>query len=104
MSRDYEFVLKFCCKCVGSFNRIFFYPYPNPTQKKILFPEKPCFQDEVPLTVCSTRKLTAVRLDDCILCQKTKLKEYLSSGEIGRARIISLAKEMEVTMIEPTGF
>ena len=34
-----------------------------------------------------------MRLDECIFCQKTNLKEYLCSGDIGRARIISLAKE-----------
>jgi hypothetical protein len=50
----------------------------------------------VPLvTIClSTRKpSTPTRLDECILCQTKTRSDYLSSGETGRARIISLAKE-----------
>ena len=55
----------------------------------------PIFQDEVPLVACSsTRKSsTPTRLDECILCQTKTRSDYLSSGETGRARIISLAKE-----------
>ena len=53
------------------------------------------FQDEVPLVTCpSTRKpSTPTRLDECILCQTKTRLDYLSSGETGRARIVSLAKE-----------
>ena len=32
-------------------------------------------------------------LEECILYQKKKPSEYLSSGEIGRNNILSLAKE-----------
>jgi hypothetical protein len=32
-------------------------------------------------------------LDECILCQTKTRSDYLSSGETGRARIVSLAKE-----------
>ena len=52
------------------------------------------FQDEVRLTApCATPK--AINLEECILCQKKKRSEYLSSGEIGRGCIVSLAKQTE---------
>ena len=52
------------------------------------------FQDEVRLTApCATPK--PIDLEECILCQKKKRSEYLSSGEIGRGCIVSLAKQTE---------
>ena len=52
------------------------------------------FQDEVSLTApCATPK--PIDLDECILCQKKKISEYLSSGEICRGCIVSLAKQTE---------
>ncbi|KAF3832800.1 hypothetical protein F7725_026465, partial [Dissostichus mawsoni] len=48
--------------------------------------------DEVPLAACSTKP---INLEECILCQKKKKSEYLSSGEIGRGVIVSLAKQTE---------
>ncbi|KAF3854414.1 hypothetical protein F7725_022469 [Dissostichus mawsoni] len=48
--------------------------------------------DEVPLAACSTKP---INLEECILCQKKKKSEYLSSGEIGRDVIVSLAKQTE---------
>jgi hypothetical protein len=51
-------------------------------------------QDEVPLTApCATPKPKPFNLEECILCQKKKRSEYLSSGEIGRVTIVSLAKQ-----------
>ena len=51
-------------------------------------------QDEVRLTApCAAPK--AINLDECILCQKKKRSEYLSSGETGRSCIVSLAKQIE---------
>jgi len=51
-------------------------------------------QDEVQLTApCAPPK--AINLDECILCQKKKRSEYLSSGETGRSCIVSLAKQIE---------
>ena len=51
-------------------------------------------QDEVQLTApCAAPK--AINLDECILCQKKKRSEYLSSGETGRSCIVSLAKQTE---------
>ena len=54
------------------------------------------FQDEVCLTApCAALKLQ-INLEKCILCQKKKTSsEYLSSGEIGRRNIVSLAKIAE---------
>ena len=52
------------------------------------------FHDEVRLTApCATPK--AINLEECILWQKKKRSEYLSSGEIGRGCIVSLAKQTE---------
>ena len=52
------------------------------------------FQDEVRLTApCATPR--EINLEECILCQKKKRSEYLSSGEIGRGCIVSLAKQTE---------
>ena len=52
------------------------------------------FQDEVRLTApCATPK--PIDLEECIQCQKKKRSEYLSSGEIGRGCIVSLAKQTE---------
>ena len=52
------------------------------------------FQDEVRLTApCATPK--PIDLEEYILCQKKKRSEYLSSGEIGRGCIVSLAKQTE---------
>ena len=48
------------------------------------------FQEEVCLTAPVTPK--PIDLNKCILCQKRKQSEYLSSGEIGRGNIVSLAK------------
>ena len=53
------------------------------------------FQDEVCLTApCATLKLQ-INIEKCILCQKKTSSEYLSSGEIGRSNIVSLAKIAE---------
>ena len=51
------------------------------------------FQEEVCLTAPVTPK--PIDLNKCILCQKRKQSEYLSSGEIGRGNIVSLAKQTE---------
>ena len=52
------------------------------------------FQDEVHLIApCATPK--PIDLEECILCQKKRRSEYLSSGEIDRGFIVSLAKETE---------
>ena len=52
------------------------------------------FQDKLRLTApCATPK--PIDLEKCILCQKKKRSEYLSSGEIGRGCIVSLAKQTE---------
>jgi hypothetical protein len=52
------------------------------------------FQDEVPLTAPrATPKPKPINLEECILCQKKKRSEYLSSGEIGRVTIVLLAKQ-----------
>ena len=49
------------------------------------------FQDEILLSApCAIPK--PINLEECILCQKKKRSEYLSSGEIGRSNIVSLAK------------
>ncbi len=48
------------------------------------------FQDEVQLTAPKS-----INLEECILCQRKKRSEYLSSGEIGRGCIASLAKRTE---------
>lgn len=49
----------------------------------------------MPLIACpSTSKAsTPTRLDECILCQTKARSDYLSSGETGRVRNVSLAKE-----------
>ena len=52
------------------------------------------FQDEVRLTAPSATP-KPINLEECILCQKKKRSEYLSSGEIGRGCIVSLAKQRE---------
>ncbi len=53
-----------------------------------------CSQDEVHLTApCAGLKPT--NLNKCILCQKKKRSEYLSSGEVGRSNIVLLAKKAE---------
>ena len=50
--------------------------------------------DEVPLTApCATPKPKLIDLQECILCQKKKPSEYVSSGETGRSSIVSLAKQ-----------
>ena len=48
----------------------------------------------MPLTIPPAHKPDkTINLDECILCQTKRRSEYLSSGEIGRARIVLLAKE-----------
>ena len=54
------------------------------------------FQDKVPLTThCATSKSKPISLAECILCQKKKRSEYLSSGDTGRNVILSLAKQTQ---------
>ena len=56
-----------------------------------------CFQDEVHLAHCHTHNpgKVIINLQECILCQRKLPSEYLSSGQAGRACILSLANEIE---------
>ena len=38
-------------------------------------------------------KSKSVNLEECILCQRKKRSEYLSSGDVGKGCIVSLAKQ-----------
>ena len=58
-----------------------------------------CSQDEVHLTAPCAR-LKPIDLNECILCQKKKRSEYLSSGEVGRS---CLPKKRRVVTSEPLG-
>ena len=51
----------------------------------------------VPLAAPSAtpKPIKPIDLEECILCQKKNRSEYLSSGEIGRGYIVSLAKQTE---------
>ncbi|KAI4823606.1 hypothetical protein KUCAC02_012184 [Chaenocephalus aceratus] len=53
--------------------------------------------DVVPLAAPSAtpKPIKPIDLEECILCQKKNRSEYLSSGEIGRGYIVSLAKQTE---------
>ena len=56
-----------------------------------------CFQDEVHSAHCHMHNpgKVIINLQECILCQRKLLSEYLSSGQAGRACIFSLANEIE---------
>ena len=38
-------------------------------------------------------KSKSVNLEECILCQRKKRSEYLSSGDVSKGCIVSLAKQ-----------
>ncbi len=60
-----------------------------------------CSQDEVHLTApCAGLKPT--NLNKCILCQKKKRSEFLSSGEVGWSNIVLLAKKAESSDTQAT--